>query len=317
MDVTSDDTSAAPESPATGTGDVPADRDASNVDPSQYPWRDLPRLRGERRDGYQVVMTRSALNDMHRHGRSSPDVEVCGVIVGNVYRDERGAYLYVEASIKGDHAAGKTAQVTFTAETWTHINDELERNHAGRKILGWYHTHPGFGIFLSDMDLFIQNNFFNEPWQVAYVYDPKSGEDGVFVWRAGRATREPHLIDPDTVNTDPAKAVNQSVPTTGTLAELTARVQVLEHRVKWLVGALFLVAALAVAAPLVMHMLLPAGLEPLAPSSSSSSSSSSPTIDAREPSIPASLQMPTANANAATQPATAPATTQAVDSPQS
>jgi proteasome lid subunit RPN8/RPN11 len=314
VDVTSDDDDApVPESPATATAaDAPADRDASNVDPSQFPWRDLPRLRDERREGYQVVMTRSALNDMHRHGRSSPDVEVCGVIVGNVYRDERGAYLYVEASIKGDHAAGKTAQVTFTAETWTHINDELERNHAGRKILGWYHTHPGFGIFLSDMDLFIQNNFFNEPWQVAYVYDPKSGEDGVFVWRAGRATREPHLVYPDTVNTDPPKAANEPVPTTGTLAELTARVQVLEHRVRWLIGALFLVAALAVAAPLVTHMLLPAGLEPLAPASSSSTT----TIDAREPNIPASLQMPASAPNGATQPATAPAATQTADSPQ-
>lgn len=293
MDVTSsDEASAAPESPATGTVDAPADRDAANLDASQFPWRDLPRLRDERRDGYQVVMTRSALNDMHRHGRSSPDVEVCGVIVGNVYRDERGAYLYVEASIKGDHAAGKAAQVTFTAETWTHINDELERNHSGRKILGWYHTHPGFGIFLSDMDLFIQNNFFNEPWQVAYVYDPKSGEDGAFVWRSGRATREPHLVDPDTINTDPPKATSDSVPTTGTLAELTARVQSLEQRLKLLVVALFLVAAVAVAAPLVMHRLLPGngGSETTSPS----------LIDASEPNIPASLQVPS----------TAPATTQ-------
>jgi proteasome lid subunit RPN8/RPN11 len=296
VDLTSGDTSAAPESPATSTAaDAPADRDASNLDASQYPWRDLPRLRDERREGYQVVMTRSALNDMHRHGRSSPDVEVCGVIVGNVYRDERGAYLYVEASIKGDHAAGKTAQVTFTAETWTHINDELERNHPGRKILGWYHTHPGFGIFLSDMDLFIQNNFFNEPWQVAYVYDPKSGEDGVFVWRAGRATREAYLVDPDTINTDPPKPVGESVPTTGTLAELTARVQTLEQRVKWLMGALFLIAALALASPLVMRLLIPAP--------AASDSTAPPAIDTREPTIPASLRLP-----AATQPTTEPST---------
>src|SRR3954447_25139327 len=79
----------------------------------------------------------------------------------------------------------------------------MERNHHGRKILGWYHTHPGFGIFLSEMDLFIQNNFFPEPWQVASVYDPKSGEDGIFVWKRGHATLDPYLVDPDTINTDP------------------------------------------------------------------------------------------------------------------
>ena len=54
-------------------------------------------------------------------------------------------------------------------------------------MIGWYHTHPGFGIFLSDMDVFICDNFFNLPWQVAFVYDPLGGDEGNFVWRAGQA----------------------------------------------------------------------------------------------------------------------------------
>jgi proteasome lid subunit RPN8/RPN11 len=229
---------------------------------------------------------------MHAHGRGSPDVEVCGVIVGNVYRDERGPYLYVEASIKGDHAAGKTAQVTFTAETWNHINDEMEAKFAGRRILGWYHTHPGFGIFLSEMDLFIQNNFFPEPWQVAYVYDPKSDEDGVFVWKNGQATRNPYLVDPDAASTDPARAAGQTPPPSGTLAELTARVQSLEHRVKALVVGLLFIAVLAVLSPLVAHLLLPADravdvseddLPRLPPVPASLAPTSQPAVGARTP----------------------------------
>jgi proteasome lid subunit RPN8/RPN11 len=252
---------------------VPPDRDVSQVDPAQYPARELPRIRDLRGEGFQVVITRSALNDMHRHGRSQRDVEVCGVIVGNVYHDEKGPYLYVEASIKGDHAAGRTAQVTFTAHTWNHINDEMEQHHPGRKILGWYHTHPGFGIFLSEMDLFIQNNFFPEPWQVAYVYDPKSGEDGIFVWKSGHATLDPYLVDPDTINTDPpgmrggdVAASSEDAPATSsgkgtatgaTLAELTARVQSLERRARVQLAALFVVTGLAVAGPIASHLLLP------------------------------------------------------------
>jgi proteasome lid subunit RPN8/RPN11 len=301
-----------PESPATSQPDVPSDRDVANVDPARYEWRDLPRLRDERHAGFQAIITRSALNDMHRHGRSSPDVEVCGVIVGNVYRDERGPYLYVEASIKGDHAAGKTAQVTFTSETWTHINDEMERNFVGRKILGWYHTHPGFGIFLSDMDLFIQNNFFPEPWQAAYVYDPQSGEDGIFLWRQGKATRDTFLVDPDTINTDPPTMRQTSdVPTTGTLAELTARVQSLEHRIKWLVGALFLVAVLALLSPLLARLYLPDDdAPPPARATGATAAESVADADAEadaqlqaeiDASIPASLQLPRAT-NAVTQP---------------
>src|SRR5439155_15730472 len=49
-------------------------------------------------------------------------------------------------------------------------------------------------IFLSGMDLFIQDNFFNLPWQVAFVYDPLGKDEGMFIWRHGKPEREPFLI---------------------------------------------------------------------------------------------------------------------------
>ncbi|HLL91044.1 MAG TPA: Mov34/MPN/PAD-1 family protein [Tepidisphaeraceae bacterium] len=148
-----------------------------------------------RRPTFEVVLERSAIDDIHAHGAARTDIEVCGVMVGNVYRDELGPYLYVEAVIRGNAAAGRSTQVTFTDETWTTIHAELERAHAGRRIVGWYHTHPGFGVFLSDMDLFIQDNFFNLSWQVAFVHDPVRHEDGLFVWRGGQSVPEPFLIE--------------------------------------------------------------------------------------------------------------------------
>ena len=52
-------------------------------------------------------------------------------------------------------------------------------------IVGWYHTHPDFGIFLSSHDLFIHRNFFDQPLQVAYVVDPIRQTRGFFRWRDG------------------------------------------------------------------------------------------------------------------------------------
>jgi proteasome lid subunit RPN8/RPN11 len=117
------------------------------------------------------------------------------VLVGNVYHDDNGPYLHICANIRGNSAAGHAAQVTFTAETWNQIQQEMDRKHADKKMVGWYHTHPGFGIFLSGMDLFIQKNFFNLPWQVAFVYDPIGRDEGLFVWRGGNCEREPFLVD--------------------------------------------------------------------------------------------------------------------------
>ena len=269
----------------------PGGRDVSQVKAGDWPARKLPRVTDRpRAKGFQAVLARSALNDMHRHGRSEPEVEVCGVLVGNVYRDAHGPYLHVEATVRGTHAAGRTAQVTFTAETWNHINDEMERLHPGRRILGWYHTHPGFGIFLSEMDLFIQNNFFPEPWQVAYVYDPRAEEDGLFLWKNGQAARGEYLVDPDTVSDDPPREKHpDATPTVGTLAELTERVQTVERRVKWLAGTLVVVAAMALVSPLVIHLLLPAASQAQL---SSPAAGGDRNVLPEEPNIPPSLRPP-------------------------
>jgi hypothetical protein len=97
-------------------------------------------------------------------------------------------------------AVGAAATVTFTHEAWEHVHSELDRRYPGEKIVGWYHSHPGFGIFLSREDMFIHENFFSEWWQVAYVVDPLAGEEGIFGWRDGtvqelhrRDTRRPAL----------------------------------------------------------------------------------------------------------------------------
>ena len=49
-------------------------------------------------------------------------------------------------------------------------------------MVGWYHTHPDWGVFLSGMDMFICDNFFNKPLDVAYVIDPCRGDRGMFQW---------------------------------------------------------------------------------------------------------------------------------------
>jgi proteasome lid subunit RPN8/RPN11 len=239
-------------------GNEQADRarpDIGQVAASEYPRRPLPVVQGPRLAGFQVVARRSALNDVYRHGHASSSVEVCGVLVGNVYRDDAGPFLYVEASIRGEHAGSQDAQVTFTPATWTHVQEEMERHHAGRCVVGWYHTHPGFGIFLSGMDLFIQENFFALPWQVAFVYDPIGGDEGVFVWQEGAPVREPFLVEEDAVSEKLATAPRLAGGPGPLTAEVSGRLQVLERQQKWLLGAVAALGLLVVIWPLILASL--------------------------------------------------------------
>lgn len=176
---------------------APPTLDASSVVLEDWPMVTTPSVKGRRNAGFQAIFKQSVLDEVHSHGRDHNDVEICGVLVGNVYTDALGPYLYITHAIRGDAASSHAAQVTFTAETWQHIQDVMDREHTGAKIVGWYHTHPGFDIFLSGMDLFIQDNFFNLPWQVAFVYDPIGEKEGLFVWRNGKSEKEAFLVEED------------------------------------------------------------------------------------------------------------------------
>jgi hypothetical protein len=83
-------------------------------------------------------------------------------------------------------AEGDLTSLTFTHEAWGVIHGVMEKRYPGRAIVGWYHSHPGHGIFLSDHDLFIHQNFFADETSIAFVVDPIRGEEGVFGWQGDR-----------------------------------------------------------------------------------------------------------------------------------
>lgn len=233
-----------------------AARDLAQSVTSDWPSHSFP-LAGPREPGTRVVIRQSVLNEIHQHGQSRKDVEVCGVLIGNGYQDTDGAFVYVEASIRGEHAGNQLAQVTFTSETWCHIQDIMDREHVGQRIVGWYHTHPGFGIFLSPMDLFIHENFFGGPEQLALVYDPLGGDEGVFVWRAGQPVREPVLVEADEPNDRGIESpVARRLPalTAAGMADpnLGFRIERIERRQRGLMIGLVIVALIAVAWPVVL-----------------------------------------------------------------
>ncbi|MHC4133507.1 MAG: Mov34/MPN/PAD-1 family protein [Planctomycetota bacterium] len=164
---------------------------------------------------FRVFISEAAFDRATERGHAEPGREVGGVLVGELCKDEGGAYIRVDTTIDALHADQKTTELTFTHATWEHIHGEMDTKHEGKRILGWYHTHPGFGIFLSDRDLFIQRSFFNLPYQIALVYDPKSREHGVFAWRDNEPKRSrrhwiggsEHIWDgvpPPTASKDPA-----------------------------------------------------------------------------------------------------------------
>ena len=146
---------------------------------------------------------------IYDHVFPSDDVEVAGVLVGAVDAAGRAEVHGMIAALEAD---GSRASVTFTHDAWREIIEIQERDFPDSPtIVGWYHSHPGFGIFLSEHDVFIQQNFFREPFHVAYVIDPQAEIEGMFGWQdgqivlleegsttRGRTKRRPVVVDLET-----------------------------------------------------------------------------------------------------------------------
>ena len=186
----------------------------------------------------RVAVERSAYAELIAHAKASLEVEVCGVLAGQVCTDDEGNFVHVEAVIRGTAASEGGTHVTFTQDTWNAIHKTLERDLPKLKIVGWYHTHPGFGVEFSEMDLFIQRNFFSGPAHLALVTDPLSGAVAICVntpegiqyldrfWVDGR---EQQCRVPAKVSAQPGEAPSGGEPD---------RLRALEERVGQLVQAL-------------------------------------------------------------------------------
>jgi len=115
------------------------------------------------------------------HANTTHRREVGGLLVGEVSHDN-GAYITVTGAVAAEHTIELRSSLTFTHESWRQMLAVIERDYPEQVIVGWYHTHPGYGIFLSRYDLFIQRNFFNQPYQIALVIDPVASTIGAFHW---------------------------------------------------------------------------------------------------------------------------------------
>jgi proteasome lid subunit RPN8/RPN11 len=133
--------------------------------------------------GLRVFIDRDCMNNMQAHAQKDISREQAGILCGHAYVDIDGAhYINVTAAIAVNTLAD-SVHFRFQKDSWQQVWEELEGSY---NILGWYHTHPGMGVFLSPADLRTQELYFAAPWQIALVLDPVRLEIGVFCGREGK-----------------------------------------------------------------------------------------------------------------------------------
>ncbi|KAL1657540.1 JAB1/Mov34/MPN/PAD-1 ubiquitin protease-domain-containing protein [Schizophyllum commune] len=130
---------------------------------------------------------------MLKHGRAGVPMEVMGLMLGEFIDD------YTVQVI--DVFAMPQSGTTVTVESVDHVFqqkmvDMLKQTGRPEMVVGWYHSHPGFGCWLSNVDINTQQSFESlNSRSVAVVIDPIQSVKGKVVIDAFR------LINPHTVIT--------------------------------------------------------------------------------------------------------------------
>ncbi|KAH9562669.1 hypothetical protein CY35_05G083900 [Sphagnum magellanicum] len=139
----------------------------------------------------QVYISSLALLKMLKHGRAGVPMEVMGLMLGD-FVDE---YTVRVVDVFAMPQSGTGVSVEAVDHVFqTKMLDMLKQTGRPEMVVGWYHSHPGFGCWLSGVDINTQQSFeaLNQR-AVAVVVDPIQSVKGKVVIDAFR------LINPQTM----------------------------------------------------------------------------------------------------------------------
>lgn len=145
--------------------------DENSIAPQDFP-----------QDEVIIFIERQALEGVYDFLSHDLAREHGGVLIGHSYIDQERnqQYINILATIPAQETIGSPVHLQFTPASWDFISGIIEESYSDKIVLGWYHSHPGLGVFMSGTDRATQKAFFYNPWNIAVVVDPVIKRTGWF-----------------------------------------------------------------------------------------------------------------------------------------
>eukprot|EP00128_Syssomonas_multiformis_P011476 Colp12_sorted_trinity150504_noHs@27525 len=139
-----------------------------------------------------VYISSLALLKMLKHGRAGVPMEVMGLMLGEFVDDYTVRVIDVFAMPQsGTGVSVEAVDPVFQ----TKMLDMLKQTGRPEMVVGWYHSHPGFGCWLSGVDVNTQQSFEAlNPRAVAVVVDPIQSVKGKVVIDAFRSINPQFML---------------------------------------------------------------------------------------------------------------------------
>lgn len=133
---------------------------------------------------YKIFINYATISKSLKHGLKDTINEMGGVLVGNIYSDKRidDDFLYVDVKdIYPVARVGVKKKFSFTEEELENLKGEIKEKHPDSSIVGWYHSHPGWGVDLSEDDQDTHMSFFGHKWNVLLVVESVAKDFSIYV----------------------------------------------------------------------------------------------------------------------------------------
>lgn len=124
---------------------------------------------------FYISIPKRVLDDVMEEAKST-DNEIIGILMGGI--DEHT--IVIEEAISGEQESAST-HATLPPKTIAEVTDKILKGEIKGRIVGWYHSHPGFGLFMSQTDINTQKNLQQFSSKVtALIVDPEDEDFGFF-----------------------------------------------------------------------------------------------------------------------------------------
>src|SRR5213592_1937757 len=180
--------------------------------PPAAPGTTSPGGKSTSRSPYPIFFQQEAVIALQEHLKSSPTQAIFGFLIGDLYRDPETGVLYtvIDKTLKLSQAIYGDKTEVVVSRLWDRMQEQLAK--ASASLLGWYHSHPGQGGFLTTHDVETHEKFFTDPWHVAILV---AAEAGGLTGRFFRTTQSAdwhktplpfyELLQPDSIKPDGKK----------------------------------------------------------------------------------------------------------------
>lgn len=136
-----------------------------------------------------------AFDKLYRHCAdiAQKELEAMGFMIGELREHDDTVISVVHDAITSN-LESTSVSVRFHRDAFEHLFDQLDEIPYNYVIIGWYHSHPGFSSFMSQVDIDTQNRMFNKLFHAALVVDPVNYEVKSFRLQNGNCVEIPFAV---------------------------------------------------------------------------------------------------------------------------